>query len=67
MNINLSHEDIIALQETTEGDATHNYNNKRKLDGQQKEQKKQTVSFSPHWTCPQSISDSEVEQIESPW
>ena len=66
MNINLSHEDIIALQETTEGDATRNYNNKHNLDGQLKVQKK-TLSFPPHSACPQSISDSEVEQTESPW
>ena len=40
MNVDLSHEDIIALQKTTEGDATHNHNNKRKPDGELKEPEK---------------------------
>ena len=40
MNVDLSHEDIIALQKTTEGDATHNHKNKRKPDRQLKEPEK---------------------------
>ena len=40
MNVDLSHEDIIALQEITEGDATRNYNNKHNPDGQLKEPEK---------------------------
>ena len=40
MNVDRYYEDIIALQETTERDATHNHNNKRKPDGQLKEPEK---------------------------
>ena len=47
MNVDLSHEDIIALQKTTEGDATHNHKNKRKPDRQLKEtdKNKKSISF----------------------
>ena len=62
MNTDFSPEDIIALQATTEGEETHNHNNKRKLDGQLKEpEKNKTVSFCPHSTCPRNVSDSEME------
>ena len=40
MNVDRYHEDIIALQETTDGDGTHNHNNKGKPDGQLKEPEK---------------------------
>ena len=45
-NVDLSHEDIIALQTTSKVDANHNYNTKLKPDGQLKEpEKKNSVIF----------------------
>ena len=41
----ISPEDIIALQESTEGDEIHNHINKRKLDGQLKEPDKNNKSI----------------------
>ena len=46
MNIDRSPEDIIILQETTEGDEIYNRNNKRKPDGQLKEPDKKQYHLS---------------------
>ena len=66
-NVDLSHEDIIALQTTSKVDANHNYNPKLKPDGQLKEpeKNKNSVIF-PAFDLSTKRIGSEMEHTDSP-
>ena len=65
-NVDISPEDIITLQETTEGDAIHHHNSTRKPDGQLKNPTKKTVSSSLHSTCPRNVYHGSIRSQMSP-